>query len=78
MFYNNVIIAHVNYYFILLKTIYFKVDLEISNKPKIWWILTHFFQLLLLKQKPCQYIFRQYISIQIIITCLNILKLLFQ
>ena len=35
MFYNNVIIAHVNYYFILLKTIYFKVDLEISNKPKI-------------------------------------------
>ena len=45
-----------------LKTIFYKVDLEISNKPKIWWILAYFFQLLLLTLKQCQYIFRQYIT----------------
>ena len=41
-----------------LKTIFYKVDLKISNNPKICRFLPTFFQLMLLLLKTCHSIFR--------------------
>ena len=41
-----------------LKTIFYKVDVEISNNPKICRFLPTFFQLMLLLLKTCHSIFR--------------------